>query len=147
MQETWVLSLGREDPREKEMATHSSIQHSSLGNPMVRGTWRATIHRVARVGHNWATEHAHTHLLRNCSCTLSAQPRKNTSEWMNGVYLWTTGSHTTDPKLTPGQRNNNYNKPFSPQWFFQCSWQALLLQAIFWLIQPQEGAKCPILFL
>jgi len=25
MQETWVQSLGREDPREKEMATHSSI--------------------------------------------------------------------------------------------------------------------------
>ena len=25
MQETWVQSLGREDPMEKEMATHSSI--------------------------------------------------------------------------------------------------------------------------
>ena len=25
MQETWVLSLGREDPPEKGMATHSSI--------------------------------------------------------------------------------------------------------------------------
>ena len=25
MQETWVRSLGREDPPEKEMATHSSV--------------------------------------------------------------------------------------------------------------------------
>ena len=25
MQETWIRSLGREDPLEKEMATHSSI--------------------------------------------------------------------------------------------------------------------------
>ena len=25
MQETWVQSLGREDPLEEEMATHSSI--------------------------------------------------------------------------------------------------------------------------
>ena len=25
MQETWVRSLGREDPLEKEMATHSSV--------------------------------------------------------------------------------------------------------------------------
>ena len=25
MQETWVLSLGQEDPLKKEMATHSSI--------------------------------------------------------------------------------------------------------------------------
>ena len=28
MQETWVRSLGREDPLEKEMATHSSIVNS-----------------------------------------------------------------------------------------------------------------------
>ena len=33
-QETWVQSLGRKDPLEKEMATHSSIE-----NPMDRGTW------------------------------------------------------------------------------------------------------------
>ena len=25
MEDTWVQSLGREDPQEKEMATHSSI--------------------------------------------------------------------------------------------------------------------------
>ena len=30
MQETWVRSLGQEDPMEKEVATHSSI----LENPM-----------------------------------------------------------------------------------------------------------------
>ena len=35
-QETWVRSLGREDPLEKEMATHSSIL-----------AWRATVHGVA----------------------------------------------------------------------------------------------------
>ena len=31
-------------------------QHSCLGNPMDRGTWRATIHGVARVGHNLVTK-------------------------------------------------------------------------------------------
>ena len=30
MQETWVRSLGREDPLEKEMATHSSIPGESM---------------------------------------------------------------------------------------------------------------------
>ena len=34
MQETWVRSLGQEDPLEKEMATHSS--NSCLENPMDR---------------------------------------------------------------------------------------------------------------
>ena len=44
MQETWVRSLGREDPLEKGMA----LQYSCLENPMDRGTWWATIHRVTK---------------------------------------------------------------------------------------------------
>ena len=35
MHETWVRSLGREDPLEKEMAT----QYSFLENPMDGGAW------------------------------------------------------------------------------------------------------------
>ena len=33
MWETWVQSLGREEPLEEGMATHSSIQCSCLENP------------------------------------------------------------------------------------------------------------------
>ena len=44
--ETWVQSLGQEAPLEKEMATHSNIL--GLGNPMDRGTWRATIHGISK---------------------------------------------------------------------------------------------------
>ena len=43
-QETWVRSLGREDPLEKEVATHSSIP---AWIPMDRGAWRTTVHGVA----------------------------------------------------------------------------------------------------
>ena len=46
MQETWVRSLGQEDPLEKEMATHSSIL--AWKNPMDRGAWWATVHGVAK---------------------------------------------------------------------------------------------------
>ena len=38
MQESWVRSLGREDPPEKGMATHSSILAWKIR--MDRGTWR-----------------------------------------------------------------------------------------------------------
>ena len=38
MQETQVLSLGQEDPLEKEMATHS----------MDGGAWWATVHELAK---------------------------------------------------------------------------------------------------
>ena len=44
MQETWVLSLGQEDPLEKEMATHSSILETSMD----RGTWWSIVHGVAK---------------------------------------------------------------------------------------------------
>ena len=37
MQETWVRSLGWEDPLEKEMATQ--LHYSCLENPMHRGAW------------------------------------------------------------------------------------------------------------
>ena len=40
-----IQSLGREDPLEKEMATHSSFL--ALENPMDRGAWWATVDRVA----------------------------------------------------------------------------------------------------
>ena len=38
LQETWVQSLGWEDPLEKEMATHP-LQYSCLENPMDGEAW------------------------------------------------------------------------------------------------------------
>ena len=46
MQETPVQFLGREDPLEK------GYQYSCLENPMDGGAWQATVHGVAKVGHN-----------------------------------------------------------------------------------------------
>ena len=40
VRETWVQSLGQEDPLENEMAT------SCLGNPMDGGAWQTTVHGV-----------------------------------------------------------------------------------------------------
>ena len=45
MWETWVRSLGWEDPLEEGMATHSSIPAWRI--PMDRGVWQATVHGVA----------------------------------------------------------------------------------------------------
>ena len=46
MQETWVRSLGQEDPLEKEMATYSSILAWRI--LMDREAWRATVHGIAK---------------------------------------------------------------------------------------------------
>ena len=42
IQETWVQSLGRKNPLEEGMETHSSILAWRI--PMDRGVWRATVH-------------------------------------------------------------------------------------------------------
>ena len=44
MWETWVWSVGWEDPLEEGMATYSNILAWRI--PMDRGTWQATVHGV-----------------------------------------------------------------------------------------------------
>ena len=44
MQETWVHSLGWEDPLEESMTTHSSI----LAWRIPRGAWWSTVHEVTK---------------------------------------------------------------------------------------------------
>ena len=45
MQETWVHSLGQEDPLEKEIYSNP-LQYSCLENPMDRGAWQTVVHGV-----------------------------------------------------------------------------------------------------
>ena len=56
MQETWLWSLGWEDPLKEGMATHSSILAWRI--PMDRRAWWATVHGSQRIRHNWATKHS-----------------------------------------------------------------------------------------
>ena len=55
MQETQVHSLDREDPLEKEMATHSSIFAWEI-------PWTEELQFMGwrTAGHNWMTKHTHT---------------------------------------------------------------------------------------
>ena len=50
MQETWVQSLGREDPLEKEMATHSSTL--AWKTPWIEEPGRLQSKGLQGVGHN-----------------------------------------------------------------------------------------------
>ena len=59
MQEIWVRFLGREDPLEKDMASHSSILAWRI--PWTEGAWQATVHGIARVRHDLATKPPTTH--------------------------------------------------------------------------------------
>ena len=60
MQETWVWSLGWEDPLEKGMATHSSILAWRI--PWAEEPGGLQCMESQRVGHDWATNtHTPTH--------------------------------------------------------------------------------------
>ena len=53
-----VLSLGREDPLEKEMATHSSVLAWKI--PWDGEAWQATVHRVTKSQTQLNGLHFHT---------------------------------------------------------------------------------------
>ena len=46
MRETWVQSLGWEDPLEKHMVTHSSIL--AWRSPVDKGAWQAAVYGVTK---------------------------------------------------------------------------------------------------
>ena len=60
MWQTWVQSLGWEDPLEKGMVTHSSVL--AWTTPMGSGAGRIQSLVSQRVGHGWATKHSSAYL-------------------------------------------------------------------------------------
>ena len=63
MKETWVRSLGQEDPLEKGMATHSSILAWRI--PWTEEPGGATVHRVANSWTQLKRQHARISLRVN----------------------------------------------------------------------------------
>ena len=57
MQETWVQSLGQEDPLEEGMATHSSILVWRI--PVDRGAWQAAVLGVVKSQTRLSDYHFH----------------------------------------------------------------------------------------
>ena len=61
MQETWVQSLGREDPLEEEMATYCSILAWEI--PWTEEPGGLQPMGLQRVRHHVTTEHTHANLI------------------------------------------------------------------------------------
>ena len=107
MQETWVWLLGREDPLEKEMATHSSIFAWKI--PLTEEPGGLQFMGSQRVRHDWMTSlslsfHSnikHNKILRykfnlGCERSLCCKPhvmdQRHWRRQINGEvphYLWT----------------------------------------------------------
>ena len=85
MQETQVRSLGREDPLEKGMATHSSILAWRIPRTEEPSLLQST--GLQRVGHDWVTKRTVSpfilHLLRNLGGKICAQ-----MEFLSPLSSW-----------------------------------------------------------
>jgi len=68
MWETWVWSLGQEDPLEKETATHSSTLAWKI--PWVEKPGRLQSMGLQRVRHDWASSLTHTHFVHYLNFTM-----------------------------------------------------------------------------
>ena len=92
MQETQVRSLGQEDsPGE---GNGNPLQYSCLGNPMDRGAWQATFHRLAK---------SQTWLKRVSTIMYTVIPKLFfITNYMNAYHTDTTRpiSTTTDHRVT-----------------------------------------------
>ena len=92
VQETWVRSLGWEDPLEKEMATHSSILAWRI--PWTEDPGRLQSMGLQRVRHDWLTS-----LYIKVEILLSPGVSKNTLTFNISFKVW--GSTRSSSLLTP----------------------------------------------
>ena len=89
MRETWLQSLGREEPLENG----NLLQHSFLENPMDRGAWQTTVYGVAKNWtwlSNWVYAHTHTHTHTHTYTGLVA-PLHVGSSWIRDQPIPCTG--------------------------------------------------------
>ena len=92
--ETWVQSLGWEDPLEKGMATHSSILDWEI--PWTEEPSGLQFMGLQTVGHGWATNtHTHTHTdlytyiyIRLYVCDLLSQKRKPNYIYIPDAFIY-----------------------------------------------------------
>ena len=95
--ETWVWSLGQEDPLEEGMATHSSILSWRILWTEGPNRWQSM--QLQRIGHDWATNTSLSlqgvtiiHIIKLCflNGTSERQIRLNTKTWVREVHAGET---------------------------------------------------------
>ena len=95
MWETWVWSVGWENPLEKEMATHSSILAWKI--PWMEEHGRLQSMGWQRVRYNWATSLTHTYIFRFIYSTIKNTMWKSKCYLLSCVWLlstpWTAAYH------------------------------------------------------
>ena len=97
MQETWVWTLGWEDPLEESIATHSRIPAWRI--PIDRGAWWATVHELAESQtwlRDWTELLGLSSVARIFSCGLwDLVPWPRTKPWPLALEAWSLNHWAT----------------------------------------------------
>ena len=124
MQETWVWSLGWEDPMEEGMATHSCILVCRI--PWTEEPGRLQSMGLQRVRYDWATKHMAQHsmiiltsaassfrsrsVVLTLVCTLQSPEKlyKNTNPWipLSEILIWSENLRCNQDWKLLSQRNS-----------------------------------------
>ena len=121
MWETWVQSLGWEDPLEKEMATHSSILAWKI--PWTEEPGRLWSMGSQTVGHDWAT---FTSLRMTISVGTERAFAENSTSILTNSQLLPAGYRENTPQHTRSHIWQTHSKR-NTQW-----WKAKSLPAKIW---------------
>ena len=96
MWETWVWSLGWEDPLKEGMATYSSILACRI--PMDCSLPGSSVDEVAK-SRDWRTKHSTAGVTAKAGD--SAIRKWDTAEWQEPYYPWQVEVHATEFPLAP----------------------------------------------
>ena len=108
MWETWVRSLGREDPLEKEMATHSSTLAWKI--PWMEEHGRLQSMGSQRVGHDWVTSLTHSLKLKGRYERHQGKHQRCPEEHHPGSAL--SGNNSYKSPAWTGQTRPTNHRPF-----------------------------------
>ena len=154
MQETRVQSLGREDPPEKEMVTHSSTlawkipwteepcRPQSMGSPRVGHDWATslslfnviTYREGCRINKGWGAQRLLTIEKASAACVTPAQTELESS-W--GCCHRGMHERDTAPRQTGNKEESTQHSPFCPLISNQC----LLLTQPNWTAASHRAQK------
>ena len=86
IQETWVWSLGQEDPLEKGMDAHTIVLAWKI--PWTEKLGGLQFKRLQRVEHNWVTNKLHHHCLEKSSLNLKFKECQKMGLQRHPLTLW-----------------------------------------------------------
>ena len=143
MREIWVRFLGSipGSGRSPGVGNSTWLQYSCLENPMDSGAWRATVHGIARVGHNWAQAYTKE--------GIAARNLVSNSDSVFYLILYSQSSCIPEPRREPQDSYNTLTSSWKTGLSPQRSWRGKKMLfseflLLIWRAPPTDQLDRPV---